>query len=438
MHVPAPPEVAGARVALVFLEDAEGGSAELLDATTPVWAFEVDRWSRLPDEVSVTVAFYAQTEERLGLAMGAVLPAGAAARPCTLLEPLEVRALRIEGGVPSSWSGPLAALPEGLRVFLTGEGSCARPDLCVRFSARVVPLPGSRNLDFVLPLDDTSALVGGAGERFWRVYTDGRFEPLPDMQGLPSHAASRDPDGTIWLAGDHGRVARGRLGGDFEVARVPTSTAALVADIDRDPATGTRLALATRAIPLGEQVILLEQREEGWVVVARYDAPNVSQTQTRLGWVAPGEALITYGGQTLLHYTGGALRERVVGFSHPILDLEVADVDVHPDIGVLFAANDGRLYVGAPPFDTWLALEGAQIRAAAEAIEPFGEGLLFGGQDGMVSQYFPEGAPCPTEQLVASDTEEIELVGGRALVTGGLREEGFDNSVTWLDPLPPD
>lgn len=435
VYVPTPDPVAGAATAIVFVQDADGADATVVEVAERAWELSVARWgSRPPEAATLTVAFYADDLAALGVPLGALSPAGTEARPCRLATPLAVRSTQLEDGTPTEWSDEGEALPPAMTAHLLGRSACAQPDLCAHFEPRVIELPGSGAIEILLPIDDDTALVGDSRGVFWLASSDGTYQPLAEMSGLPGRGGAIGPDGRIWLVGSKGAVAQGRLGGDFATGVI--DEALTLTDVDVDASGAAVIVGVSTSTASDEQVVLLTEEPGGWREAGRITVPETSLKFTRVRWMAPGQALATYAGPSLLFYSGGTVREQFLGFTGPIFDLEINDVFPHPELGALFVANDGRVYEGEPPYDAWLALEGAEIGVEAHVGAPYGPGVVFGGVDGAFRELVPGSAPCPEGLLVGSNAQVIAQVGARLLVSGEPQESGFDNSITWLDPRP--
>ena len=432
LFVPSPPAVEGALSVVAFLYDSEGARAEAFDADQDALMVPAHHWGgRVPAQSALSLIYYAQSLSALDVPRGMVSAEPADPRSCLLKAPVVAYEAPLVDGVAQAWQR--AAPPERYLTHVLGPGQrCESPDLCVDFREQRTTLPGSGNVEVLVRMDDESVLVGDIDGHFWRVWRDGRFEREPALEGAPARAAMVDRGGELWLGGTGGRVRRGRLGGAFE--DLPMPDAATVASLGQDEATGEVLAVTVRTSTVDlEQVTLL--RFEGWGALGSLEVPETELAHVRVRFVGGGAALATYGGPSLLHYNGRTVRNQIVGYANPLFELQVNDIAALPGFGVVFAANDGRLYRGGPPFDAWIAVESGIFGTEAEVVAPYAGGFVFGGPNGLVGQYYPEGRPCAAEALAGSDVEElVPMPGGELVIAGGSYTETGGNSVTWLFP----
>lgn len=432
LFVESPPAVNSAQTVVVFVADDSGTSATVMAAQGGAWEFPVSRWrGAAPDTLVLTVAAFTGSAPDLGLSFGA-LPAASSPRACALGEPVQVHRTTLTRGEPAPWD-ELSAMPQPMRDYVVGSGACIRENLCTRFSASVFDLPGSKDIFNLVAVDDRSVLVGDIERVYWRSYEDGRVFEVSELRGMPARGSTRGPDGTLWLVGLEGQLAHGRLGEGFVRESVGEDLALIDVDVDAD---GRVLVLGVRTSSVSsEQCVLLLREGTRWRRLGELDVPDASLSKSRVAWVGGGEALATYGGESLMYYDGAELKERIVGLSGPLFDLEINSVARHPTLSALMVGSDGRLYSGDSPYDTWLAFDGALLPVQAYEVVAYGAGAVFGGLDGTVSQHVPGSAPCPSGLIVGSNADRMVRVGDRVVVAGEPQERGFDNNVTWLVPI---
>ncbi len=436
LFVPSPSPVNAATV-IVHLKDMGGQSTFVEPKIEGPIKLPIERWTGgPPDQATLTLAYYSQAPDELGVRTGVLRPAlPGEARACALAEPVAVHQTSLTRAQAAPWQEDLMGLPASMSEAIGGDGAlrCTLPNLCLQFEPRVVPLPGAGVIDYVVAIDDQSALVGDLGESFWRVWVDGSFEKLERLGGLPSRSGFQDPDGTFWFSGSRGRVAHGPLEGPFTIEELPSVLEVEVSSLRRDPVTGVILAVGIRLHGEAlEQVVIFRRDPTGWTELSFIEVRNASRAHTRVRWVGNGEALIVHGGPLLLYYDGTLIRPRDVGSDDPYYGLDITDVALHPEHGVVFSDETGRLYRGQSPFLSWFPLLTATIEVDAGSVIPYAHGYVFGGEDGVVSQYYPGGAPCPVERLFDSDADQLVQVGDAIVGSGSLRDSSFDNSVTWL------
>ncbi|MCA9548975.1 MAG: hypothetical protein KC933_03000 [Myxococcales bacterium] len=436
VFVPAPPDVEGAGSVLAFVSAPDGVLAYAASAPFDALLLPVRGWSgEVPEYSVLTLHFYRESLEALGVAEGEVQSGLDAERSCGLETPLAIYLAPLQGGSPGPWELQSAPSDHYLDFMLGGARACLASDLCVPFRALTVRLSNSKSAEQLLGLDESTVLVGDLEGQFWRVGMDGSVATVPELSGAPSRSIYQDADGLTWLGGQ-GRVLRGHLGADFET--LPLDEDVSVTSFSRDQASGELLAAAVRSSSITpekfEQVILLRLEGDAWTTVGTLDVAEAEADHTRVRFVGAGDALMTYGGPSLLHWDGRVLRDQIVGYVSPFFNVQVYDVASHPDIGAVFSANDGRLYRAGPPYDAWVAVAETDLGTEAQVVVPYRSGFLFGGINGRLGQYYPGGRPCPGDSLAASDIEEMVVFpGGEVAVTGG-RFGDAENAVTWLIP----
>jgi hypothetical protein len=435
VFVPSPPEVEGAQTVVALLSDGAGARAQVAPAPFTAVELSAPFWGgKVPALSTLTLAYYDRPMAEMDLTDGP-LPAGPVApRSCALKAPTATYSTTLRGGVATGWTLEPAP-PEAFLSYVLGEGlSCVSTDLCVSFRDVRATLPGAVSVEVLVGLDADTVLAGDVEGHFWRVDRAGTVTPVEALSGAPGRGGYLDRAGRLWLGGEGGQVLRGRLGAPFEA--FPVGLPVSVASFDEDPETGELLAAAVETSTAGaEQVYLLRFGDEGWGVVGSLEVPESELAHTRVRFVGAGEALVTYGGPSLLHYNGRTLRNQIVGFANPLFDLQVHDVASLPTYGVVFAANDGRLYRGAAPYDAWIAVAEDTLTTEAEAVRAYRSGFLFGGPNGLLGQYYPAGRRCAPEPLAGSDAEELVVMpDGAVVVSGGPFGATDRNIVTWLFP----
>lgn len=438
VFVPAPTPVVAATV-LVHLSDDDGTTTFVEPGIDGTVLLPVGRWTGGPPaQATVTLAYYVEPPQALGLRVGPLPPPTAdESRACALANPVAVHQAALTQGVAEPWIEDLQRLPDGMSQAVVGTGTaqCTLPDLCLRFKPMVVPLPGAAVIEYVVGIDEQSALIGDLGETFWRVYVDGRFERLERLGGLPTRSGFRDADGTFWFSGDRGRVAHGPLEGPFTIEELSPGVDFEVSSIRRDPVSGVILAVGIRNhMEPTEQVVIMRRDPQGWTELRYFEVRNASRGHTRIRWIGNGQALIMHGGPALFFYDGAEVRLRDVGVGDPLFGLDISDAAVHPEHGVVFSDGSGWLYEGKAPFNNWFSVPGTNLGVAAEAVIPYAHGYVYGGVDGVVSQYYPGGASCPRERFFDSDADQLLQVGDAIVGSGSIRDTDFENSVTWLIP----
>lgn len=437
LFVPAPEMVADAQTLIMHIADADGDSAVVGAPDAVALELGVSRWQgQVPAQVTLTLAYYDLPASQLGLSLGPLAELTAQeTRACALSAPIGIAQTTLNGGTPGDWQDRLQNLPERMASYIGATEACAKPSRCLRTEATTVPIPGSAVISSLLRLDAQHVLAGDHRGRYWRVRKDGFVQALPALTGLPGRSATQHANGEFWFGGNRGRIAHGPLEGPFETQTVSTASAAIVSSVRFDPETGEGLAVVVSNIveaPGYERVELYRHTPPDWTPIANIQSQEVRSTFSRVRWLTTANALVVYGGPTLLHYDGRDVRDQVVGGANPFFDLEIRDATMHPQHGAAIVADDGRLYLGGPPYDTWVSPDEALLGVEAGAVLPLGDGFLIGGNVGRVKQFYPGAAECSDESLVASDADVMLQLGGDVVVSGKPRTGAESSSLTWI------
>lgn len=421
VFVPSPPVVENAR-SLVLL----------LPGPSPrIWAAALqDGRPTAPIEIPTVVApgplqirafYYVQTLESLELPRGEVH--GTSKRTCDLAHP--VRVMSVEESA-SDWIEQSLDLVEASRELLLPSG-CEVPDRCRRFQVTEFELPTRDDVLILHPTEPGRALLGAKGGRFSWLTKDGVTD-APRLRGAPSRAMYPAADGALWLGGTRGRVERWSLQERLSVELVATSTTESILGIGG--IGEERLVISA----LDEENIRIYYREkDSWQIVHEQSVVDHSPSQTVVHFLEPKKALITYGGAVLLLFEDGVMEPVVVESRIPLIELKINGVASIEGRGTFLCANDGALYEATNArYRAWGTVRGTALGDGIESLISVEDGLVFGGANGLLNQFYPGARLCFSESLVRSDVEVIAEVEDGLVVSGGNPDRGRPNTVAWL------
>lgn len=433
--IPEPPEVAGAASLVLVLEGEPPlvHAVSLDDPPMPLLELIAEDWNSGDTLVKAVAFYYEQPLSFYDLLPGRIRVAADGDRSCGLASP-EAMAEWSPGEVWASRDP--TGHPSLRRLVDVAIYGCEPVNLCRTFTAEILELPSTRHALILLPLDETTALVGMQDGTFAEVDRTGARE-LEERFGLPATAGALSEDGEIWLGGDHGRVARGTAAAGFEEMKVGS-------DIERFGALAPRglgedLEVLTLSVDVTEaetSTVRVRRYSRGeWTVLMEAPDERSDWRQSGIVWTGDGEALVVFGGEHGLRYRDGALVSFRLEGAIGIFESNLNGVAISENGGPVIGGGDG--YLHAPKTDEllqWEAIGGAVLADTITGLGPVYEGFIFGGADGQTNQYYPGAVPCDGDRLVGSDVERILQVGDAVLVTGGNPDPSRANTVTWLVP----
>lgn len=284
-------------------------------------------------------------------------------------------------------------------------------DPCLHFELEsVIELPGTAGAAdvTVAVFEPERALVVTSSGRFFELSSAGGLRALQVEPGLPAAAVyARLDTGEVWLSSHAGAVARGHPDRGFEPMPTRTSTwsgGRVWLDGARDGAP-TELYAVTQAGRF--------ERFDG----ARWTLLEDSGLEEPEGviWLGPGRAIAAqlFPG-TMTHYADGELSR-----SELPLPLGVRLKSVHwvPGFGPMAGTVSGLLLRWNGQL--WTPLPGAPTGARVFGIVPREQGIVFGGERGLLQQYVEEHGYCDGVPSTAFDLSELDWLGDRIVGCGG-------------------
>ncbi|MCC7382414.1 MAG: hypothetical protein IT384_11320 [Deltaproteobacteria bacterium] len=381
--------------------------------------------------------FYGCSLDALGLTPGWQELAVAPADGLPLPSPREALRAELERSDPARWEA-VDSLPPHFRSLRFPRA--LRADNCARFGVRLLALPNTLSLagTFAIALGPREALVGTSTGTFFRVSPESAVQITNVSTRTPHLAAFREDDGTIWLFGGNGRVARGDLERGF--SRVETTSSARGrSELHVDGSHGgepRELFLVT------DQTSFDRYHDGAWTSlinlrIGLFDSPGV----VRLG---PDEALVIGLARSKVnHYRAGTLtEERLVPPADRAVTTAIAIVpSLGPVVGTFagLGGGTGRYFVRKE--GGWQQLPGTVGNLGARVIVPFRRGFLAGIGDGVFVEYDPESGFCEPQETTPNGTRRLLRMDGELMAVSmseGHLMEGQPVTASFITPLLPD
>jgi hypothetical protein len=354
--------------------------------------------------------------DRLGILAGDV-PLGADEAMIRLLPiPLRLEAAPGRSGVFAA--APRDPLPPPLDSDL--RRLMLPPDnFCRTMSAEIQPqIVDLGNLPrggptFATPIDAHSTLLGTEDGHYFRVVDDLTVAPV-DLGSKHWRAGYTMPDGEIWLVGNDGKTAHGRVGGTFTVV---SSTTPFGAGDRRIAIRGPNVDAPFELFGESNQRVFARFDGSVWQKLAaaqNYDSiffPAVA-------WLGPGQgAAIGVGSQrnTVVRYDSGAVRQELLPG-----DSGLSAMMYEPGIGLIAGRDADGIDVDAA--SDWTAMEPDQSVSYVRTLAAMPHGFMFGASTQQnflnyeFAQWYPETGYCPLTQYTDLAALYVGTLGDRALV----------------------
>lgn len=281
---------------------------------------------------------------------------------------------------------------------------------CVRFISRPFDFPDTYEDGpaFAIALDPMTALVSSVKGKFFRV-TAGGPELAGDFNDVPHLSAARDPaSGELWTAAVGGAVSRGTLEDGFTpIEPIPTASTSYVYLAGGSGAGGFELYAVTTALELWK---LSGSR---WSQVDRRPLLSRENSEMRVAWFGPGKVLATgYGNERLLVHENGETRVDTVP-----LPFQIGSDDAFEGAGVIegFGAVAGSRYgllFSRDETNAWRMFpQPAPTDGDVYVLHALDGGIIFGGQDGLVTQYFDGLGYCDAQSYASYDLVHLVPIG---------------------------
>ncbi len=418
VFVPTPPTDAEAKV-LVLIFDYEGVlSGQVVETPLPP-EIRLEMDSQLVGQPRVYALSYKRDATSLSFTPGKLVAAGQGSVACERGSPLRVISYQTGDDDQADWVD--TELPNNVRSFLLGSGTCQPTDLCFDFRAEHFELESSQNVQLILPLAEGRYLLSNVARVFYEL-TDSGVVRRPEYDGLPSLFGFVDSRQTAWFSGREGRIAFGPLEGPF-IEETIGSTISIGA-VKPSPSGERVLAVATK----DSDRLEVHLRVGGvWSLIHTRPIRDSSTQQTNVFWVDEQTALFNYGGQEILR-----VNDRFVSALAGLSDVK----------SMLF--GDGVLWVGGrggvvfrseAPYREFSSVRNSELGMTVDGMAFYRDGLVIGGAGGSIRQIYPGFAGCMTQQIVRSDVETLLIEGERIVTSGGNPDNRFNQTVSIVERL---
>jgi hypothetical protein len=359
-----------------------------LELTFPAW----------PDR-TVTALLYDSTLEELNIAPGdlAIVPDG-----FPLPKPDQTFTLEIKNGVGGGWT------PSAAPSMEIASLSVARVGLCAQFRRQTFVVSSSVGEPATLAIaEDASRVLLGVGRktRFYEATMTGTIAPIGSPAPIQLESGFRDGTGDLWYAGESGYVAHGLPGnGLTRVASMPNSSGPVWIDGSRDPAVQELFALTG-------SLAIEWYRNGAWTTVRPRIGPVPDQASADVAWVAPGFAVaIGKDLDVVTEIQDGVAKDVRLAIPTPPTDAfyRIAWVD---GFGPVAGTRYNRLFVRSSS-GAWSLLAVPPSNSHAYVLLPLGKGgILFGGQRGILTEYFRGAGYCTPTSYSSTDIDRIAPLG---------------------------
>lgn len=336
----------------------------------------------------------------------------------TLPPPARVLVSTLMENARTEWES-ISELPgflNALRLALPERGPrCAR----LGVNRAILDDTRGKKVTFAIAFEADGAFVGLNDGRFFHVTRDGASPLLGIPPETPSHAAFRSLDGTYWLLGLDGRLARGHPLGSFEI--VATSSIGPGArSVWIDGTSDIRAPF--ELFRLSDESSFARFDGSAWQLIDRRPR-SIDEKRGDVAWMSRDEAIaVGPGSSSVLHFQNGRVTEEalpdVLRGDQPISAEQTSSYGtlVGTKGGILFQRKDG----------VWRPLLSEPESFDIFVIEGFGDGILFGGAEGVLTEYGPAGT-CPPEIYAPRAVRKLESIdGGFVLVPERKDEEDLE------------
>ena len=386
-------------------------------------------WDVTDDEaqaaLTLDLLLYDESLSELGLPPGeqALAPPGTGRRL-----PRKARLFRGASSIGGSEWELVTDWPLELQALVIEERRLPA-DLCPSFSMTSVGLPetaGASGAALFEPYDGTRAIYGSPSGALYFITGAGATPATHSSTAAPLRSSARTPAGAHWWLAGQGQL----FSGDPERGFVLTSSV--------PPPTLTRSWLAAPTSGnTTELYALFESQKFG-----RFDGvewtelsparPNNLDDPRRGSLLRPGHAPATnYDPQSIITHRGGRLERRnLVNNAND----ELRALAYIPDYGLVVASVRGYVWLSPDAQDFEFLPINNQAGLVVRLILPYGRGLLFAGNDGLVQVYLPDYGLCPVHSLGTGRIERGVWLGDQLLVSHELPGQGQRVEISILEP----
>jgi hypothetical protein len=294
---------------------------------------------------------------------------------------------------------------------------------CVDFTARSVSLDTRADALIGIGIDPHDVFAGTRDGHFFNVTSTVAVRYAGLSTNTPYLGGYRGPAGDIWLAGDQGQIVHGHPDSGFSaVDHTATRGGNDWVHIDGpDDATAPfELFVATDSGTL--------DRFDGnaWhALVSREPTPTELDWAVSVAWAAPGEVFaIGPSVTTIIHVRSGQLSDEPFGSGDQI----ATTVAIIRGFGPVLGTNTGRLY--RYNGTVWSEIPGTSFHLPVTTIAALDDGILFGGKDGVLAEWFPALGYCPTFDAAPFDVRAmVPFEGGYMLFSSSTHETTISPAV---------
>jgi hypothetical protein len=318
-------------------------------------------------------------------------------------QPGAVERADLSGGNTSAWTRAASVPADLLQIRLLLDPSS--PDPCAHFEGTELSFgnaDGARVTAAVAlgPDDGLFFIDGGVVDRAMGTL----ITPIAGLRfAFPTLAAFRRDDQTTWLLGRAGQTAFGKPElSQLEVGPTlvaSSSSSAGWAALDGAPGGSIELFAAT-----AEGLSRFDG--SSWHVLSSSGAHPVSDEELSVAWAGPHEAYATAGGPSILHAVGGAVTAEalpIASSDHPTV------VALIPRLGVAVGTSLGA--IALKQGNMWRRLDPTPTAGRVRAIVPLDDGLLFGGAQGVLTEWRPIFGYCPPLAYAPRDVARLVPLG---------------------------
>lgn len=426
LFVPSPPADAAHRTRILAVLDDGGVEAVVfaLDGRDTVQG----RFARdvAADDVQIYALDYAQSLEDLEMVGGRLGPATRDERPCALGAPAVVRRADVRDRAASAWLTIAASdvRKEIVEHLIRAEGSCKEIDLCRSVRSVTYAINDVANIEIIVRIDESTALVGSRAQRFVTATRDG-VTARPQLDGYPSLAATMDRDGNLWLGGRGGRVLYGTPLTPMTALPIPDTGYGVEAlHVTRE---GLVYAVAMTDSSTSTQFLRHDGTE--WRVLDRHAEPAS-------GSHSSNAAIVEMRDGTLVAINGSATvwvvaPDGTVDRTTPPYDNRFTAITVHPRLGVAIGTDLGWMYTSLSPLSGDWIRRGAPIARTIEAAGIYEDALLYGGANGILGQFYEGSVDCALDPGIGVDLNLMAVFDDGIIMGGGNISSG-SNRVAWV------
>jgi hypothetical protein len=312
-----------------------------------------------------------------------------------------------DGDVQSAWEETTdrAAIEPILRSIELPERN-----LCRLYGVQLAPLDvsflaGTSTPTALIALRNDKVLVANADGTFWEVDADRNVRPLPLLTGAPKRGGFTTNDGTVYLVGDDGTIARGDPDRGVEIVQTGGATVTEFTLVDGARVGPIEIYRASFGRPF--------ERWDGtgWTQLTSGGAELEHGTYA-VAWIGPNEAIATgvlaRSNSAIRYLDGDLIDEPMPGAERPtaIASIAGAGIVVGTQRGVILRDRDG----------TFVAEPESGIDSQIRNIIPTKSGFFYGRT--RWGSWDPIAGYCPSE-TISADGSRVAPLGERGFLAIG-------------------